>query len=68
MSADFAIRLVLGLVCVAFFVRAAAAICSDAAKGWYERRADIGRYNAGDAAPELPEKPWYVRLHEWGLR
>lgn len=72
MSGDAWLRAILVLVCVAFALRAASAMCSDAARDWYKHRANMAPYNAafeeahGQRAAELPEKPWYVKLHEWG--
>lgn len=82
------LRVTLSLACLAFLLRAASAMCSDAARSWYERRADIARWNSSKQAfaeqvdrfaraqgvpscpappaTPLPEKPWYVKLHEWG--
>lgn len=61
------LRVILVLVCVAFVLRALSAMCTDAARDWYRHRADIARYNAGQAvSADLPAKPWYVKLHEWG--
>lgn len=74
MSGDTWLRAILVLICIAFALRAASAMCSDAARAWYERRADISRYNSGSAPSDrpygaslpIPQKPWYVKLHEWG--
>lgn len=70
MSGDLWLRMAIVLASVAFVLRAVAAILAGHARAWYARRAEIGRYRrAGDRVPTsegLVEKPWYVRVYDWG--